>query len=90
MQDIHPEALLCCNGFKDEDFIRLALWGRRLNKNVVITLEKYSELERVLKVSREMGIRPALGLRFKLHAQGSGKWEDSGATTPSSASAPPR
>ena len=78
VQDIHPEALLCCNGFKDEDFIRLALWGRRLNKNVVITLEKYTELERVLKVSREMGIRPALGLRFKLHAQGSGKWEDSG------------
>jgi arginine decarboxylase len=78
VQDIHPEALLCCNGFKDEDFIRLALWGRRLNKNVVITLEKYTELERVLKVSREMGIRPALGLRFKLHARGSGKWEDSG------------
>ena len=78
VQDLHPEALLCCNGFKDEDFIRLALWGRRLNKNVVITLEKYTELERVLKVSREMGIRPALGLRFKLHAQGSGKWEDSG------------
>ena len=78
VQDLHPAALLCCNGFKDEDFIRLALWGRRLNKNVVITLEKYTELERVLKVSREMGIRPALGLRFKLHAQGSGKWEDSG------------
>ena len=78
VQDLHPEALLCCNGFKDEDFIRLALWGRRLNKNVVITLEKYTELGRVLKVSREMGIRPALGLRFKLHAQGSGKWEDSG------------
>ena len=78
VQDLHPEALLCCNGFKDEDFVRLALWGRRLNKNVVITLEKYTELERVLKVSREMGIRPALGLRFKLHAQGSGKWEDSG------------
>lgn len=78
VQDMHPEALLCCNGFKDEDFIRLALWGRRLNKNVVITLEKYTELERVLKISREMNIRPALGLRFKLHAQGSGKWEDSG------------
>ena len=78
VQDLHPEALLCCNGFKDEDFIRLALWGRRLSKNVMITLEKFTELERVLKVSREMGIRPVLGLRFKLHAQGSGKWEDSG------------
>lgn len=78
VQELHPEALLCCNGFKDEDFIRLALWGRRLNKNVVITLEKYTELERVLKISKEMGIRPALGLRYKLHARGSGKWEESG------------
>lgn len=78
VQDIHPEALLCCNGFKDDDFIRLALWGRRLGKNVVITLEKYTELERVLRISEEMGIRPALGLRYKLHAQGSGQWEDSG------------
>jgi len=78
VQDIHPEALLCCNGFKDEDFIRLALWGRRLGKNVVITLEKYTELDRVLRISREMGIRPALGLRFKLHARGSGQWEESG------------
>ncbi|ADI13223.1 biosynthetic arginine decarboxylase [Truepera radiovictrix] len=78
VQDIHPEALLCCNGFKDDDFIRLALWGRRLGKNVVITLEKFTELARVLRISEEMGIRPALGLRYKLHAQGSGQWEDSG------------
>ncbi|HEX7022488.1 MAG TPA: biosynthetic arginine decarboxylase [Trueperaceae bacterium] len=78
VQDIHPEALLCCNGFKDDDFIRLALWGRRLGKNVVITLEKYGELERVLRISRELGITPAIGVRFKLHARGSGQWEDSG------------
>ncbi len=78
VQDTHPEALLCCNGFKDDDFIRLALWGRKLGKNVVITLEKYSELERVLRLSRELGIRPALGVRFKLHARGSGQWESSG------------
>ncbi len=77
-QDMHPEGLLCCNGFKDDDFIRLALWGRRLGKNIVITLEKYSELKRVLRVSRELGIEPVLGVRFKLHARGSGKWEDSG------------
>ncbi len=78
VQDIHPEALLCCNGFKDDDFIRLALWGRRLGKNVVITLEKYSELERVLRLSKELGIKPAIGLRFKLHARGAGQWEASG------------
>ncbi|CAN5903859.1 biosynthetic arginine decarboxylase [soil metagenome] len=78
VQDTHPEALLCCNGFKDDDFVRLALWGRKLGKNVVITLEKYSELDRVLRISKEIGIKPALGVRFKLHARGSGQWESSG------------
>ncbi len=80
-QDMHPEGLLCCNGFKDDDFIRLALWGRQMGKNVVITLEKFGELSRVLRISRELGINPALGIRFKLHARGSGKWEDSGGDT---------
>ena len=78
VQNIHPEALLCCNGFKDDDFIRLALWGRKLGKNVVITLEKLSELERVLRIAGELDVQPAIGMRFKLHARGSGKWESSG------------
>ncbi|CAN5453934.1 biosynthetic arginine decarboxylase [soil metagenome] len=78
VQDIHPESLLCCNGFKDDDFIRLALRGRLIGKNVVITLEKYSELHRVLRLSKELGVKPALGVRFKLHAKGSGQWETSG------------
>jgi arginine decarboxylase len=78
VQDTHPEALLCCNGFKDDDFVRLALWGRKLGKNVIITLEKYSELDRVLRISQELGVKPAIGLRFKIHARGSGKWENSG------------
>ncbi len=78
VQDIHDEALICCNGFKDDDFIRLALWGRKLGKNVIITLEKFSELERLLRISRELGVKPAIGVRFKLHAKGSGQWEASG------------
>jgi arginine decarboxylase len=78
VQDTHPDALICCNGFKDDDFIRLALWGRKLGKNVIITLEKPSELERVLRVSQEMGVEPAVGIRFKLHAKGAGAWEASG------------
>ncbi|MBB6099965.1 arginine decarboxylase [Deinobacterium chartae] len=77
-QDLHPEALLCCNGFKDDGFVKLALWGRKMGKNVVITLEKLSELDRVLRVSKELGVRPAVGVRFKLHARGSGQWEESG------------
>lgn len=78
VQDIHDEALICCNGFKDDDFVRMALWGRKLGKNVVITLEKYSELDRVLRISEELDVKPAIGVRFKLHAKGSGQWESSG------------
>lgn len=77
-QKMHPDALLCCNGFKDDGFVKLALWGRRLGKNVVITIEKFSELERVLKQARALGVKPAIGVRFKLHARGSGQWEESG------------
>ena len=76
--DTHDDALLCCNGFKDDDFIRLALWGRRLGRKVVITLEKPGELERVLRISQEMGVEPLLGVRFKVHARGTGQWESSG------------
>src|SRR5690625_2326835 len=78
VEDIAPGALIQCNGFKDDDFVRLALWGRKLGKNVVITLEKHPELERVLRISRELGVEPLIGARFKLHARGAGKWEESG------------
>ena len=78
VQDTHPEALICCNGFKDDHFVRLALWGRKLGKPVVITLEKYAELERVLRVAREMDVWPAIGIRYRLHARGAGQWEASG------------
>lgn len=77
-QKMHPDALLCCNGFKDDGFIKLALWGRQLGKNVVITIEKLSELERILKQAKILGVKPAIGVRFKLHARGSGQWEESG------------
>ena len=78
VQDTHPDALIQCNGFKDDDFIRLALWGRKLGKNVTITLEKFGELDRVLRIARELDIEPRIGVRFKLHARGGGKWESSG------------
>ena len=76
--DTHDDALLCCNGFKDDDFIRLALWGKKLGRKVIITLEKAGELERVLRISKEMGVEPSLGVRFKTHARGTGQWESSG------------
>lgn len=78
VQDVDEAALICCNGFKDDDFVRMALWGRKLGYNVVITLEKYAELDRVLRVAEELQVEPAVGIRYKLHSKGSGKWESSG------------
>lgn len=77
-QDLSPEALITTNGFKDDDFIRLALTGKKLSRNVVITLEKFAELSRVIRISQELGVRPSLGIRYKLKAKGAGQWEASG------------
>jgi len=77
-QDLSEEALITTNGFKDDDFIRLALMGRKLGRNVVLTLEKFAELPRVVRLSQELGVKPLLGLRYKLKAKGAGQWEASG------------
>ncbi|MGQ9736004.1 MAG: biosynthetic arginine decarboxylase [Thermaceae bacterium] len=77
-QELSREALITTNGFKDDDFIRLALLGKKLGKKVIITLEKFAELPRVIRLSEELGLTPSLGLRYKLKAKGSGQWENSG------------
>jgi len=75
--NLHPEALVTCNGYKDETFMRMALLARKAGRNVLITVEKMTELPLILKVARELKVEPLLGLRFKLNAMGSGKWESS-------------
>jgi arginine decarboxylase len=77
-QDLHPDALTIVNGYKDYSVIRLALMGIKLGKKVIIVLEKLSEVHSVVKIAREMGVTPMLGLRCKLNSKGSGKWEGSG------------
>ncbi|HYN41439.1 MAG TPA: biosynthetic arginine decarboxylase [Thermoanaerobaculia bacterium] len=77
-QDLGPECLITTNGYKDEAFIRLALDGVRMGRNVILTLEKVSELERILDVAKKRGVRPLIGMRAKLYARGSGKWAKSG------------
>ncbi len=76
--DLSPESLITCNGYKDETFIRMALNAVRMKKNVVLILEKVSELDRILSVAQTRGVRPLLGMRSKLYARGSGKWAKSG------------
>ncbi|MBX7157965.1 MAG: biosynthetic arginine decarboxylase [Verrucomicrobiae bacterium] len=69
-----PESLIICNGYKDESFIRLALLGKKLGKQVIIVIEKLEELALVLKVSEKFGVKPQLGFRIKLQVKGAGKW----------------
>ncbi|MFA5861427.1 MAG: biosynthetic arginine decarboxylase [Candidatus Thermoplasmatota archaeon] len=72
-----PEALTICNGYKDEDYMRLALHGRKLGRKVIVVIEKLSELPLLLRVANEMGVEPIIGLRAKLTTKGVGKWEKS-------------
>ncbi len=73
-----PEALTVCNGYKDEEFMRLALLGRKLGRKVVVVIEKLSELPALLALADEMQVSPLIGLRSKLTTKGTGKWESSG------------
>src|SRR5678816_2599333 len=70
--------LIVCNGYKDEEFMRLALMGQKLGHNVMIVLEQLNELEVLLRVADEMGIQPTAGVRVKLATEGSGRWAKSG------------
>jgi arginine decarboxylase len=76
--DLSPDCLITCNGYKDESFVRMALNAVRMKKKVVLILEKVSELDRILGVAKDRGVRPLLGMRAKLYARGSGKWAKSG------------
>ena len=70
--------LIVCNGYKDEEFMRLALMGQKLGHTVMIVLEQLTELEVLLKVADEMGVQPTAGVRVKLATEGSGRWAKSG------------
>ncbi len=73
-----PESVLVCNGFKDESYIRMAMLGSEVGKKVIIVVEKMGELQTVVRLSKETGVRPMLGIRVKLYSKGSGRWEKSG------------
>ena len=74
----HTDHLIVCNGYKDEEFMRLALMGQKLGHQVFIVLEQLSEVDVLLQVADEMGVSPTAGVRIKLHSEGSGRWAKSG------------
>lgn len=74
----HPGGVIVCNGYKDREYIRLALIGRRLGHRIYIVIEKLSELDLVLDESKNLGIEPLLGMRVRLSSIGAGKWQNTG------------
>ncbi len=72
------DGLVICNGYKDREYIRWALIARRLGHRVFIVVEKLSELDDIVAESRELGIRPLLGVRVRLASLGTGKWQNTG------------
>jgi len=70
--------VIVCNGYKDREYIRLALIGKAMGHRVYIVIEKRSELDRVLEEAQALGIEPLLGVRLRLASIGAGKWQNSG------------
>ena len=72
-----PEALIICNGYKDRAYIETALLAQRLGRTPFIVIDRPGEIDLVIKTSRELGIRPHLGVRARLSTRGAGKWVES-------------
>ncbi|MEK7392743.1 MAG: arginine decarboxylase, partial [Fibrobacterota bacterium] len=62
----NPESLIICNGYKDEDFIELALLAQKMGKQIFLVVEKLNELSLIARLSRQLNVRPNIGLRIKL------------------------
>lgn len=74
----NPEAITICNGYKDEEFIELALLAQKMGKRIFIVAEKFNELRLIARLAKTHNVKPNIGIRIKLASFGSGKWEDSG------------
>src|SRR6266436_1824208 len=71
-------SLIVCNGYKDANFIRIALLGTKLGKKVIMVVEKLEELRQIIAVSRQLGVEPLFGIRARLLSKGGGRWAESG------------
>ncbi|MFM7140449.1 MAG: biosynthetic arginine decarboxylase [Alphaproteobacteria bacterium] len=74
----NPDAIIVCNGYKDRAYIEIALLAQKLGRTPIIVMDRFHELDLVIRVSQELGIRPHIGIRAKLAAKGAGRWVESG------------
>lgn len=76
--NIAENALIICNGYKDENYIELALLAQKMGRNIYLVVEKLNELRVIAQISKRLKIEPNIGIRIKISSSGSGKWEESG------------
>lgn len=69
---------IVCNGFKDARFIEMAMLARKIGRQIFVVVEKFSELDLIIRYATQVGVRPLIGVRVKLAATGSGRWQSSG------------
>jgi arginine decarboxylase len=69
---------IICNGFKDAEFIEMSMMALKMGRQIIPVVEKYTELDLILKMAQKVGVRPVIGMRVKLAARGSGRWQQSG------------
>src|SRR3954469_15891597 len=69
---------IICNGFKDDEYIEMAMLAQKIGRHIIPVVEKYTELHLILKYSQRVGVRPRIGIRVKLASRGSGRWKSSG------------
>lgn len=72
------DSVIICNGYKDEDYVELALLAQKMGKRIFLVVEKLNELKLIANIARRLKVKPNIGIRIKLASSGSGKWEDSG------------
>lgn len=69
---------IICNGFKDDEYIEMVMLATKIGRNITPVVEKFTELELILKYAAEVGVRPRIGIRVKLASRGAGRWKSSG------------
>jgi len=72
------ETPIICNGFKDDEYIEMVMLAKKIGRQIIPVVEKYTELDLITEHAQRIGVRPTIGLRLKLASRGSGRWKSSG------------
>ncbi len=72
------ETPIICNGFKDDEYIEMVMLARKIGRQITPVVEKFTELDLIIKHAQQVGVKPTIGLRVKLASRGSGRWKSSG------------